>query len=429
MHTILVLNPGHFHAALVLRDLHPLLAQDIFVYSEPGPGLEGFLSLVNGFNRREHDPTNWRIHVYRGKNYLERLIEDRKGDIVILAGKNNSKIKHIEALTRAGFSILADKPWVINRRDLPLLEASMAADRPLALDIMTERFEITTILQKRFLATEEVFGKIRVEKNGSPSVVKQSLHYLFKLVDGRPLVRPPWYFDVNVQGEGIVDVSSHLVDMTHWMLFPGAAVDFTQDIEIAAARRWPTDIPLDIFRKITKADRFPDSVQDQVHNDVLHYFCNGEIFYRLKGIPVHIKVAWDLELPAGASETHRSIIKGTRSDLVVRQLPEHGYRVELLVVPHEKPGEVEAAVRDCLKKWSLDYPGLSSFRENENIIIEIPQQLRATHEQHFCQVRDLYLDYLEQGSCPPEERPGIMAEYTLLAEAREMALTAPFEPL
>ncbi len=43
MHTVIILNPGHFHAALVLRDSHPSLADDIFVYSEQGPDLDRFI--------------------------------------------------------------------------------------------------------------------------------------------------------------------------------------------------------------------------------------------------------------------------------------------------------------------------------------------------------------------------------------------------
>jgi hypothetical protein len=29
----------------------------------------------------------------------------------------------------------------------------------------------------------------------------------------KPLIRPIWYFDIDVQGEGIVDTTIHLVDM------------------------------------------------------------------------------------------------------------------------------------------------------------------------------------------------------------------------
>jgi hypothetical protein len=208
MHTILILNPGHFHAALVLRESHPALSQDIYVYSEPGPDLDRFLEMVDAFINRKINPVDWRIHVYTGPDYLEKLIEAKKGDIVVMAGKNHTKMEQIERLNRAGFSVLADKPWVITAETLPLLQAALEAQRPLSIDIMTERFEITTLLQKDFLAEEDVFGMARVDEDGSPTVFKESIHHLYKIVNDQPLVRPPWHFDINVQGEGIVDVTS-----------------------------------------------------------------------------------------------------------------------------------------------------------------------------------------------------------------------------
>jgi hypothetical protein len=68
-------------------------------------------------------------------------------------------------------------------------------------------------------------------------------------------------------------------------------------------------------------------------------------------------------------------------------------------------------------------------REEDKLLIDIPEALRTSHEEHFCQVRDRYLEYLAQGAYPPETRAGILAKYTLLAEARKKALTSPFAPL
>jgi hypothetical protein len=62
-------------------------------------------------------------------------------------------------------------------------------------------------------------------------------------------------------------------------------------------------------------------------------------------------------------------------------------------------------------------------------LIEIPAELRTTHEEHFCQVRNAYLDYLATESNPPENSACIVSKYTLLAEARKQALASPFEPI
>ena len=429
MHTLLILNPGHFHAALVLRERHPRLSDEIYVYSEPGPDLDRFLEIAESFNNRQADPTQWQLIVHRGQDCLDKLIAEKRGDIVVLAGRNNTKMKNIATLNRAGFAILADKPWVTTEDALPYLGATMAPGRPLAADIMTERYEIATLLQKELLAEENVFGRIRIEKDGSPSVFKECVHHLYKIVNENPLVRPAWYFDIDVQGEGIVDTTIHLVDMTQWMLFPATPIDYENDIELITARRWATRVPLDKFTKITGAAQFPGAIREYVEEDILDYYCNGELIYRIKGVPVHLREIWHLDEPPGGKDTHRSLIKGTRSDLMIRQLPETGFKTELLIIPRQNRKPVEEAVQVCLKNWSKKYPGLSAMPEKNALLVQIPETLRTTHEQHFYRVRDAFIEHLDNGTEPPEHRACTLAKYTLLAEARELALGSPFEML
>jgi predicted dehydrogenase len=429
MHTLLILNPGHFHAALVLREPHPSLSDDIYVYSVPGPDLDRFIEIAESFNNRQVDPTRWQLNVYRGKDCLEKLIDEKKGDIAILAGRNNTKMENIDILNRAGLAILADKPWVTTQAALPFLRSTLASDRPLAADIMTERFEIATLLQKEFLAAENVFGHIRINKDAGPSVFKECVHHLYKIVNEKPLVRPAWYFDIDVQGEGIIDTTIHLVDMTQWMLFPENPIDYEKDIELIEARRWATGVPLDKFAKITGSSQFPPAVHEYVKDDILNYFCNGELIYHIKGVPVHLREIWNLDEPPGGGDTHRSLMKGTRSDLMIRQLPEQDFKTELLVVPGENRRQVEEAVQECLRNWSDRYPGLSAIPEKNALLIEIPDNLRTTHEQRFCQVRDAFLEHLDTGTEPAEHRTCTIAKYTLLAEARKKALASPFEML
>jgi hypothetical protein len=140
-------------------------------------------------------------------------------------------------------------------------------------------------------------------------------------------------------------------------------------------------------------------------------------------------VLWNLEIPEGGGDTHYSYMKGTRSDLLLRQIPENGFQVELLIIPRDDFDSVEKAVNNCLEKWSETCPGLSATREDNRILIHIPDALRTTHEEHFCQVRDVFLEYLDSGAVPPEERCNLVSKYTLLAEARKMALASTFKPL
>lgn len=429
MNTLIIVNPGHFHAGLVLRESHPVLSDQIYIYAEKGPDLDRFLAMAESFNRREKEPTRWKMHVYTGSDYLDRCIEEKNGDIVVLTGKNDTRMEYIDRLNRAGFAVLADKPWVISENALPHLESAMQADRPLTLDIMTERYEITTLLQKLFIEQPDVFGKIRIDPDGSPSIIKESVHHLYKTVNNALLIRPPWFFDIRIQGEGIVDVSTHLVDMTHWVLFPGEKIHFENDIALSDARRWTTPVPLDTFKKITQTDRFPTAITDHVEGDILNYFCNGDLLYRVRNVPVYIRVVWNLEIPEGGGDTHYSYMKGTRSDLLIRQAPESGFLAELLIIPKNNFDSVEKAVKRSLEQWSGTYPGLSVTREDNTLLINIPDTFRTTHEEHFCQVRDAFLQYLDAGMLPPEARTNLISKYTLLAEARKKALASPFEPL
>ena len=138
---------------------------------------------------------------------------------------------------------------------------------------------------------------------------------------------------------------------------------------------------------------------------------------------------WYLDEPPGGRDTHRSLIKGTRSDLMIRQLPQAGFKTELLIVPHDHKEQVEKAVQESLENWSDRYPGLSAVPEKNALRIDIPDSLRTTHEQHFYRVRDAFIESLDHGTEPPEHRPCTLAKYTLLAEARTKALASPFEML
>ncbi len=164
-HSLVILNPGHFHAALTLRASHPLIDDDIHVFAEDGPDVDTFIRLVHSFNDRAVDPTHWTLHVYRGADYLEKLLALQPGKVVIIAGRNNEKMPLIHLLHARGFRVLGDKPWLIESGQVGLLE-DITASAPLAMDIMTERHEIVNRLQKAFIRQPAIFGGFR--RGGGP---------------------------------------------------------------------------------------------------------------------------------------------------------------------------------------------------------------------------------------------------------------------
>ena len=137
-HRILVLDPGHFHAALLFSRSSPRVDPVIHVHAPPGPDVEAFIALIDGFNNRNIDPTSWRLESHIEVKALDTLIAERHGEIVVLAGKNGLRLPIMHRLHDAGFHVLADKPWLTDSTNLPHLDA-ITAQGPLGVDIMTGR--------------------------------------------------------------------------------------------------------------------------------------------------------------------------------------------------------------------------------------------------------------------------------------------------
>jgi hypothetical protein len=228
--TIMSLDPGHFHAGLIHKSMYPQVDSTVYVFAPEGPELKDYMNRLSGYNNREEDPTAWSLQVSTGEDYLDQMISTKPGNVMMVAGKNDRKIDYISAAISNGINVYADKPLVINKDGFKkLLHAfDEASQKDLLLyDIMTERFEISTILQKELSMDAAVFGELEKGTPENPAITKESVHHFFKYVSGNPLVRPDWFFDTDIEGTGIVDVTTHLVDLIQWEAFPGVTLDTT----------------------------------------------------------------------------------------------------------------------------------------------------------------------------------------------------------
>jgi len=148
---LVTLDPGHFHAALVQKTMYDDVDTVVYVYAPEGNDLKLHLDRINAYNSRAESPTNWKEVVYTGNDFFEKMIADKKGNVVVLSGNNAKKTEYILKALEAGFNVLADKPMAITPEDFELLKKAfdVAKEKDLLLyDIMTERFEINTILQR-----------------------------------------------------------------------------------------------------------------------------------------------------------------------------------------------------------------------------------------------------------------------------------------
>jgi predicted dehydrogenase len=425
---LMTLDPGHFHAALVQKTMYVQVARAVHVYAPDGPDIQDHEQRISRFNTRPDDPTSWQQHVYTGNDYLERMLKERPGNLVVISGNNKKKAEYIKACVKAGLNVLADKPMCIDRAGYKLLEQAfeLAKEKGVLLyDIMTERSEITTVLQKELVQTRAVFGELITGTADDPAVVKESVHHFFKYVAGNPLKRPPWFFDTTQQGEGIVDVTTHLIDLVMWGCFPDETLDFRRDIRIQRANRWPTLLTEGQFKKVTRLPDFPGYLGGKLNQDgALPCYANGEIEFKLKGIHAKVSVIWNYQAPEGAGDTHYSIMRGTKASVIIRQGMEQNYRPELYVQP--APQMSREVLNGVLKKAVADlqksYPGVELVDQGKVWHVKIPDAYRIGHEAHFRQVMERYLDFLEEGAMPDWEVPNMLAKYRLSTEALEMAV-------
>jgi predicted dehydrogenase len=407
---LVIVNPGHFHAALTLRQRHPLLRDDVYVYAEDGPEVESFLDITRSFNARENDPTRWTLHTYRGDDYFERLLTERPGDIAVLAGKSLGKTALLHRLHAAGFHVLCDKPMLIAGAELDLLEGAVTAP-PLAMEIMTGRHDPVSRLLKALVGRGDLFGAFRA--GADPAIDMTSTHHLYKIVNGAPLIRPAWFFDTAVQGEGITDVTTHYVDLAQWLT--ADAPPDGEDLELSAARQWPTEIPRTLFATITGLADFPASLGQYVADDTLSLLCNAAVTFRARGIPARIESHWAPAVPDGGGDTHRVAVHGTRATVTSERSAETGFQSTVTVQPVD--GNLDDAMAGAVEAAQDDFPGLSFARVADAYRVTIPERLHTTHEEHFSAVLDDFLGHVERGHWPDTLAREALAKYLLTAAA------------
>jgi len=408
MRSLLFLAPGHFHAALTLRVPQARAAEDVFVYAREGTELRDFVALVERFNRRAPDATRWRLVVATADDPLERLVAERRGDVVVLAGRNGGKARTMRRLHESGFHVLADKPWLVEPADLEHVRASLAG-WPLAAEIMTGRHDLAAGLAKRLVGTPAIFGAFR---DDGPAIEHESVHHLEKLVDGAPLRRPWWYFDERVQGSGPVDIPTHVVDQAQWLV----ADDATAPV-LVSARAWPTRVPAEAFRRITGEAAFPPELAPFVDGDALSYRCNAELVYRIGRVTASAATRWNLAPSPGGGDATRSVAHGTRADVRLEQSDRTGHRRRIFVESCTDAG-VARALRATVTAWKADLPGVEVVPAGPDAFeVTVPPALDGGHETHFARVLDDFLRIVDDQRWPAALAERTLAKYALLAEA------------
>jgi predicted dehydrogenase len=325
--------------------------------------------------------------------------------VVVLAGKNGGKARTMRHLHDAGFHVLADKPWLVEPDDLDHVQACLTG-WPLATEIMTGRHDVPARLLQRLVSAPTVFGTFRTDV---PALEMDSVHYLEKLVDGAPLRRPWWFFDVRVQGRGIVDIPTHLVDRAQW-LAPGTP-------RLVSARSWATRVPADAFRRITGESQFPSALAPLVTSDALDYECNTELAFTIGGVAVKAGARWEV---TGGSDASLLVARGTDAEIRLEQSARTGHRRTLSVETREP-----RAVEDLVVASQAEFPGVRAEIRDGRVEVVVPPGLDGGHETHFPLVLDQMLRAIDDGRWPTDVATRTREKYAVLADAAAATARSP----
>lgn len=384
-HRLAVINPGHFHAALVTKSPLAHMCDTIDVYAPAGTELEQYKGFIQSYNNRENNPTDWVLNLNTGDDFMSAFAADKKSDIVVLAGNNRDKTDYILAATATGKNVLADKPMAIDRHGFDKLADAYRradADSLVIYELMTERYDTLNILTREIVNNPDLFGSF-ITDGDIPAVTMKSVHHFYKEVSGAPLTRPAWYYDVLQQGEGIADVTTHLIDLIMWQCFPDQAIDYNTDVEVVDAAHTATVITPEQFKQSTGQDIA----------EPIEVYSNGYILARINGILVRLEVQWDFQAPEGSGDTFAATYRGTKGQVDIRQNESTDFVKQLFVVD------------------------MQGNRE----LIDIPAEARLGHEDHFNRVTESFLRYLDGDPMPQWESANTLAKYYITTGAVEMA--------
>lgn len=420
---LMFLQPEHFHAALVQKYMHDDLDPVVQLYADQEATVEGYLSLIQQYNSRSENPTDWKISSYFGDDFLDKAFRNKKGNVVVLAGDNNQKIDFITKAINHSKDVFADKPLVINEdgyHKLAVLMDKENASSPLIYDIMTERYDVKNRIVKELLNNINFSGGLK-ENINKPAIQFNSTHHFIKEVSGKPLIRPAMFYNTLQQGEGLVDVTTHYIDLVFWMLSSERKIDLANDLKLDSSFRWSTPVSHAQFVKSTNLKDYPNFIDHSLLNDgSLAVFSNGKLDFTFRGVPVSIAVKWNTESVDKSGD--RFLASYLAHNFRVEIKPNETGSTSIYVIP-EKPNEqFEIELAEAIHAID-DLPGLSIVQNGNAYQIVIPQELYLSHEEHFSKVLEKFVSYKREGSLPDWEKSFIMAKYYLTTQALKHAKT------
>lgn len=417
---LIVVDPQHFHAALVQKYSNLLIDSNVRMFSPAEDLTKGYKNFINQYNTRKESPTNWKLSEYYGHDFLKKAFEHSHGDLVVLAGNNQAKINYITAAATHGKDVFADKPLVIDENGFLRLKDQLIGSEssPLLYDIMTERYDIKNQIVKTLVLDTAFSGGFDISCE-DPLITFQSIHHFVKNVGGKPLIRPSMFFDVDKQGEGLVDVTTHYIDLVQWIISSEKEIDIDKDLLLRDASRSSTRVSLQDFTKATSLNEFPDDFKNKINGvGSLDVYSNGIMEYTLHGVPVRIDVKWEVECKNGAGDLYVARFNTRKFDLSIR--PDNNGTSSIFIREHKKTTDFTQRLNQILYTISPKEK-IELIEEDDGYKLVIPPAMYKSHDDHFADVLQQFLIYRQQGSLPTWEKSFLIAKYYLTTYALKKA--------
>jgi len=412
---MVVLDPAHFHAALLQKYEIPGVSDTVLVFASEGKGLQDYLAAVESFNSREDNPTHWVCKCYTETDWLEVFPKALPGDFVVLAGNNRNKTDYILKAIEKGYNVLSDKPMAIKSSDYEKLQEAYdkAKKKHLILyDLMTERYDLVFSIFSDLVADRELTGNETEEE-----IEIEDVHHFCKSVNGKTMQRPWWYYDIRCQGEGIADVSTHYIDLTWVQCFPNTPIH-VEDVKLDSAWHYPTVITPKQYRQSTGLKHFPKSLRVYVNKDGnLEVYCNGGMEYTTFGQRIKFEVRWDFQAEEGSGDTYRCSFPFETAVIKICQNEQTDWQRQIFIDTDEEHARAaEAKLREKYDFVSFEAIGRESW------MVSIPQEVLTSHEEHFNQVGRMFISMIDGTVEMPEwERVNTLTKYYLTTEAVRLA--------
>ena len=190
--------------------------------------------------------------------------------------------------------------------------------------------------------------------------------------------------------------------------------DYEKDVRVTGASHWPTPVSLEEYAISTGLDRFPDYLDGSIRDGMLEVMANGTIDFCIKGVNARITVRWDFASDGGG-DISTSVKKGTLSSLETVQNAATGFTRQLYV---RKTSDMEDSCFGKKLEQALErYSFVSVVPEGDGVyLIDIPEDSRTGHEEHFAEVAADFLHYAARGRVPEQEVKNTLSKYYITTE-------------